>query len=247
MSWFVTFEGLDGSGKTTQIGLLRAFLDREGHPAFITREPGGTALGEQLRKLVLPTSAAATTPTAEALLMSAARAQLVAKEIGPRLARGQPVVCDRYADSTLAYQGYGRGLDLQALRSITHFATGGLSPDLTFLLDLELDESVRRRRGLQALGTMQAARGAHGHHLDNAERTSAEREESANIDGGSGNPNFSEANFFDHIDVHFRRRVRDGYLELAAMEPRRWLVLDASKSVDEVQLRVRAAVSLLWK
>lgn len=146
MSWFVTFEGLDGSGKTTQIELLAEFLRARGLPAYFTREPGGTDLGEQLRSILLPRQPGSTEPGAEALMMCAARAQLVAREIRPRLAAGEPVICDRYGDSTLAYQGYGRGLALDDLRAVVRFATGGLVPDVTVLLDVEVDEARRRKR-----------------------------------------------------------------------------------------------------
>lgn len=157
MSWFVTFEGLDGSGKSTQVALLADLLRARGRPAFVTREPGGTDLGEHLRSILLPRRAGTTDPGAEALMMCAARAQLVAREIRPRLAEGEPVICDRYGDSTLAYQGYGRGLALEDLRLVVRFATGGLVPNLTVLLDVDVEEASRRK-----LATASATAGVGG-------------------------------------------------------------------------------------
>ncbi len=142
----ITFEGGDGCGKTTQIGLLAASLRERGIPVTVTREPGGTPLGERLRRLLLEPDGAVD-PWAEALLFAASRAQLVAQVIRPALADGQVVLCDRFGDSTLAYQGYGLGLDLDLLRSLNRMAAGGLVPDLTILLDLPPAEAGARRGG----------------------------------------------------------------------------------------------------
>ncbi|MEL7675649.1 MAG: dTMP kinase [Chloroflexota bacterium] len=142
---FVTFEGPDGSGKTTQIPLLADYLRAEGYTVFATREPGGTPIGDQIRAVLHDLKNAEMHPHTEILLYAASRAQLVAEAIRPRLARGEIVICDRYADSTLAYQGYGRGLDLATLRQILAFATGGLQPDLTIYLDLPAEEGLARR------------------------------------------------------------------------------------------------------
>lgn len=143
---FITFEGPEGSGKSTQIKLLTTYLQNKGWSVITTREPGGTPIGDQIRACLHDVNNTAMTPSAELLLYSASRAQLVGELIHPALAQGQIVLCDRYADSTLAYQGYGRGLDLASLHQITHFATGGLQPDLTLLLDLDVEAGLARRQ-----------------------------------------------------------------------------------------------------
>jgi len=143
---FITFEGPDGSGKTTQIRLLAEWLREQGREVVLTREPGGTEIGDQIRAVLHETSNTAMGARAEILLYSADRAQHVAQLIQPALAAGRVVISDRYADSTLAYQGYGRGLDLGVLRTITTFATGGLAPDLTVYLDVTPEEGLQRRR-----------------------------------------------------------------------------------------------------
>ena len=142
---FITFEGPDGSGKSTQICLLAEYLGRQGYLVFQTREPGGTPIGDQIRTVLHDLKNEGMHPHTEILLYAASRAQLVAQEIRPRLAAGLIVICDRYADSTLAYQGYGHGLDLDTLRVILRFATGGLQPDLTLYLDITAEEGLKRR------------------------------------------------------------------------------------------------------
>ncbi len=143
---FITFEGPDGSGKTTQARLLAEHLRRRGYTVVLTREPGGTPIGDQIRAILHDPRNTAMDARAEILLFSASRAQHVARLIRPALARGEIVISDRYADSTLAYQGYGRGLDLEHLREITAFATGGLTPSLTLYLDIAPQDGLRRRR-----------------------------------------------------------------------------------------------------
>jgi dTMP kinase len=189
---FISFEGPDGAGKTTQLRLLAARLEAAGHRVICTREPGGTPLGEQLRTLILPRGDTTNDPVAELLLLNAARAQLVAQVIRPALADGAIVLADRYADATLAYQGYGRGGDLAELRTVIAIATRGLQPDRTILLDLPIDNSRQRL----------TTRGAD--------------------------------NFFDTMGPEFRQRVREGFLALAAEEPQRWVVVDATQSVEAV-------------
>jgi len=149
---FITFEGPDGAGKTTQISLLVDFLRRQGYRVYCTREPGGTAIGDQIRQVLHTVDNSAMVPTAEILLYSASRAQLVAEKIKPLLAEGGVVVCDRYADSTFAYQGYGRGLDLASLKIITQFATQGLQPDVTFFLDLPVEQGLKRKQRANQAG-----------------------------------------------------------------------------------------------
>lgn len=144
---FVTFEGPEGGGKTTQIRLLAQWLVQQGWDVVTTREPGGTRIGNAIRAVLLDPDHVEMRPEAEILLFSAARAQLVGEVIRPQLARSGVVLSDRFADSTFAYQGYGRRLDLNALRRITAFATGGLTPDLTICLDLPVEEGLRRKQG----------------------------------------------------------------------------------------------------
>lgn len=141
---FVTFEGGEGSGKSSQIARLTQTLREHGIDPLVTREPGGTPLAESIRALLLE-SGSPPTALAEALLMEAARADLVARVIRPALEAGRVVLCDRYADSTLAYQGGGRGIDAATLERLNQLATGGLEPDLTILLDLEVETGIRRR------------------------------------------------------------------------------------------------------
>jgi len=141
----ITLEGPEGSGKTTQLPLLADWLEARGYAVLKTREPGGTSIGESIRNLLHDPAHTEMTSRAEILLYSASRAQLVAEVIQPALQAGKIVLCDRYFDSTFAYQGYGRGLPLEALQEITQFATGGLMPDVTFYLDIEPEEGLRRR------------------------------------------------------------------------------------------------------
>src|SRR4051812_27615721 len=143
---FITFEGTEGGGKSTQIQILAKRLKDRFSNILVLREPGGTAIGEEIRHTVKHSSAnAAMTPEAELLLMSASRAQLVREVIRPALARGDAVLCDRFADSTMAYQGYGRQLDFVMVRNVIEFAIGETRPDLTLLLRVPLSVSEARR------------------------------------------------------------------------------------------------------
>ncbi|MGB0388405.1 MAG: dTMP kinase [Ardenticatenaceae bacterium] len=144
--YFITFEGPDGSGKTTQIGEVAAWFRARGYEVVRTREPGGTAIGDQIRQVLMEMGNQALVPSAEFLLFSASRAQHVRELIRPALAEGKIVLCDRFADSSLAYQGYGHGLPLEQLHMITAFATDGLVPDLTLLLDIDVAVALQRRR-----------------------------------------------------------------------------------------------------
>jgi dTMP kinase len=201
--FFITLEGPEGSGKTTQLPLLVDWLHEQGYTVEVTREPGGTDIGDQIRDVLHDPVNAAMDATAEILLYSADRAQHVAQCIRPALAAGKIVVSDRYYDSTLAYQGYGRGLDLEMLRTITAFATGGLKPDLTLYLDIVPEEGLQRRQA-----------------------------------GGE------EWNRLDAETLDFHQRVRAGYMQLIAQEPERWVVIDAARSVEEVQEEIRAQVEV---
>ncbi|HID61922.1 MAG TPA: dTMP kinase [Anaerolineae bacterium] len=205
MGLFITFEGPDGSGKTTQAQLLYEYLQKRGYPVLLTREPGGTGIGDQIREVLHSLENTGMLPRTEILLYSASRAQLVGQIIRPHLARGAIVLCDRYADSTLAYQGYGHGLDLQVLQVITTFATGGLKPDLTIYLDIDVEEGLRRK-----LAAYQAGE--------------------------------AEWNRMDQQELAFHRRVREGYLQMAAAEPERWVVIEAAQPPEVAQRTIRAEV-----
>ncbi len=197
---FITFEGPEGSGKTTQIKALEAHLRQAGLNVLTTREPGGTPIGDQVRAVLTSLENTAMHPRTEILLFLSARAQLVEQLIRPALRDGKVVICDRYADSTLAYQGYGHGYDRAQLRQLLEFATGGLWPDLTLLLDVNPEEGLKRKRT-----------------------------------GG-------EWNRLDAYEVAFHQRVRAGYLEMAAGEPARWVVVDASGQFEQVQQAIRQVV-----
>lgn len=146
MSLFITFEGPDGCGKSTQAKLLSDWLKVSGYPVLLTREPGGTAIGDQVRKVLMSLENRRMNPRTEFLLFSASRTQLVHEVIRPHLNAGGVIVSDRFYDSSLAYQGYGHGLDESSLRVITRFVTDGLTPDLTFLLDIPARVGLVRRR-----------------------------------------------------------------------------------------------------
>jgi dTMP kinase len=143
---FITFEGPEGSGKTTQIQALAAFLRGAGYPVMSTREPGGTRIGDAVRQVLLDMTHTEMDARTETLLFNAARAQIVEQVIRPALAQGSFVLCDRFADSTLAYQGYGHGQDLDALGQLIRYATGGLTPDLTLYLDINPDIGLTRKQ-----------------------------------------------------------------------------------------------------
>ena len=200
---FVTFEGGEGSGKSTQVARLAARLRAHALDPVVTREPGGTPVAEGIRALLLDPERRPV-PLAEALLMEASRAQLVETVIRPALAVGKIVLCDRYADSTLAYQGGGRGLDTAMLDAWNRAATGGLVPNLTLLFDLAPEAGLGRRK--RASG---------------------------------------DTNRLDRESKEFHSRVRVRYLQMAAAEPGRWVVLDASLAEDELEARVWESVGSL--
>lgn len=194
---FIVLEGPDGAGKSVQAAMLAERLREQGLPVTYTREPGGTELGEQVRAIVNDPGPTLRGPKADVLLYSASRAQHVEEVIRPALEAGDVVVCDRYATSTMAYQGYGSGMDLELLSRIGEWATGGLHPDLVVLLDVSAKAGLARRQAGSA-----------------AELTRWEDE--------------------TRHDLAFHQRVRDGYLEMAAAEPERWVVLDGSGAIEEV-------------
>jgi len=143
---FITFEGPEGSGKSTQLPQLARFLEESGLSVVKTREPGGTKIGDQIREVLIRMDNTELHPRTEILLFLAARAQLVEELIIPSLQQRKIILCDRYGDSTLAYQGYGHGLDLEILRAMLQFATGGLKPDLTILLDVDIMTGLKRKK-----------------------------------------------------------------------------------------------------
>ncbi len=143
---FITLEGPEGSGKTSHIPPLVEYLREKGHIVFPTREPGGTSIGEQIREVIHDLKNVEMHPRTETLLYQAARAQIVEQVIKPKLAAGEIVLSDRYYDSTIAYQGYGHQQDLEQVRALVKYATGGLVPDLTILLDVDVEEGLQRKK-----------------------------------------------------------------------------------------------------
>lgn len=215
---FITLEGPDGGGKTTQATALVRRCEEAGYATLLVHEPGGTDLGLHVRALLVGRTWTAIDPWAEALLFSACRAQLVAEVIRPALERNQIVVADRFSDSTLAYQGAGRGLPVHQLQMLVDIATGGLRPDLSFLLDvpsrLGIERAKRSRkdsRGDVASAAMQLT------FFEEVYVT-----ESWN-------------NRFEDEEIAFHKRVRKAYQALADAEPERWVVLDAAARLEEVE------------
>ncbi len=205
---FITFEGVDGTGKTTQLMALESYFREQGRSCLSTREPGGTSLGRLIRQVVLEIGQQPIAAPTELFLYLADRAQHVHDVIVPALAAGKVVLCDRYTDSTLAYQGYGRGIDLQFLRRLNEFADRGVQPDLTFLLDcpVELGLSRTAQRYLKI--------------------ASGEKREDR----------------FEHEKLEFHRKVRAGFLELARADSRRFRVVDAARSVEDVAQEIRTVI-----
>ncbi|MBE7515462.1 MAG: dTMP kinase [Chloracidobacterium sp.] len=203
---FITLEGIDGSGKSTQLKMLADALRRQGIEAVTTREPGGTPLGRRLREAFLETHEAVS-PIAELLLFAADRAQHVEHLIKPSLAEGKIVISDRYADATAAYQGAGRGFPLDTIAEVIRLATAGLSPDMTLFFDIPVESAVQR---------MQV-------------RPDSE----------------AKANRMDAETAEFYDRVRRAYLDIAARESDRFVVIDASHTVEEVHRKVMLAVGRL--
>jgi dTMP kinase len=172
---FITFEGPEGGGKSTNVSWLAARLQEQGCGVLTARDPGSTGLGEGVRQLALH-GQEAPAAMASLFLFEAARAQLVAQVIRPALARGEVVICDRFTDSTLAYQGYGEGLSLETIRVLNGLATGGLTPDVTILLDLDPLLGLRRRRAIQEWDQMEGRDLAFHRQVRSGFRTLAETE-----------------------------------------------------------------------
>lgn len=148
---FITVEGTDGAGKTTQIELLVEYLKKAGHDVVLTREPGGTDISEKIRELILDVDNSAMTDVTEAILYAASRAQHVSEKIVPAISQGKIVICDRFVDSSLAYQGYARGLDLKLIEDINSYAVNGVEPAMTLFFDLEPQEGIKRKKNMHSL------------------------------------------------------------------------------------------------
>jgi dTMP kinase len=209
---FITFEGLDGTGKSTQQRKLAAALRATGHTVVETREPGGTLTGEKIRKVLLDSSTAGLSPLAEMALMFASRAQHIAEVIEPALSRGSVVLCDRFTDSTEAYQGSGRKLGSEPVLELHRVLCGDLQPDLTILLDSDASSVVSRARRRNK----RASRTAGGGHGDE--------------------------NRFEQETRAFFTRVREGYLQIAKREPRRVIVVDARGTPAQTHKRIMEVV-----
>ena len=190
---FITFEGGDGCGKTTQIKLLDEYLQNKGYKTLLTREPGSKGLGIKLREILLNYDGEVS-PTCESFLFLADRAQHVDCIIKPALEAGVIVLCDRHTDSTVAYQGYGRGLDIEQIHRLNKIATSGLKPDLTIVLDVDVETSQAR------VG--------------------------------------SEKDRMESAGVKFFERVRNGFLEIAKLEPNRVKVIDSKQSIEQIHQQI---------
>ena len=221
MSLFVSFEGGEGSGKTTQVALLLRRLEERGHPAVLLREPGMTPLGNAARDWLKRSRPKkdGLAEGAELFLFAAARAQMVARVLRPALKESVVVVCDRYADSTTAYQGYGRKGDLGRVAVVNQIATDGVMPDLTILLDCPPEHGLGRVRS----GQMEFPLGV---EIPTEGRVDPEGDRRYELE-----------------PVAFHKRVREGYLRMAALEPDRWRVVDGTRSVDQVADEVWRHVS----
>lgn len=222
MSFFITFEGPEGCGKSTQSRLLYERMSEHGFPVILVREPGGTRISDMIRRIVLDLHNTEMLPMTETLLFSAARAQLVNEVIRPYLDHNGIVLCDRYADSTYAYQGFGLGRDLDDLRLLTRMATGGLTPDLTIFLDISAEEGLERKF---------VARGR-ARNLNTTQTPLPE--------GRIATP--MEWNRLDARELAFHKRVEQGYRELIAESPDRWRVFDARLPIDDLAEQIADVV-----
>ncbi len=204
MAYFITFEGVEGSGKSTQIRMAGEFLNQWGIPHVVTEEPGGTPLGRKIREILLHRHDFAIAPLSELLLFQASRHQHVETVIRPALNTGKAVLCDRYADATIAYQGFGRGIPLEQIQFLNDFATASLKPDRTFLFDMPVETGLARA----------------------AQRMDQQ-------------PDRPREDRFEQEAIAFHQRVRDGYLSLAKAEPERFVILDATKNIDDLHLEIQ--------
>jgi dTMP kinase len=218
MGLFITLEGPEGSGKSTQARLLYEQLHARHYPVVLVREPGGTRIGDLIRRIVLDLQHTEMAPTTETLLFAASRAQLVTEVIRPYLEQGGIVLCDRYADSTYAYQGYGLGRDITELQAITAAATGGLRPDITVYLDLSAEEGLERK------------------HRKRQERSRRIAESGAPLP--DSRPPQVEWNRLDARELAYHQRVEAGYRALIDQDPARWKCFDARLPVAELSDQV---------
>lgn len=206
MGFFITFEGIEGCGKSTQVRLAAERLSRTGHEVVVTREPGGCPIADAIRAILLDARNSTMVPMTELLLYAAARAQHIAEVVEPALASGKIVLCDRFTDSTLTYQGFGRKLDRELIARLNTLAAGNLKPDMTLLLDCPVGTGLAR-----AMARINA--------------NNAAREER-----------------FEQESLLFHERIRDGFLSLAAAEPSRFVVLDGSRSIEEIETMVTESI-----
>ena len=213
---FITFEGLDGTGKSTQMRKLAAALRAGGHKVVETREPGGTATGEKIRRVLLDSATEGLSPFAEMALMFASRAQHIAEVIHPALEHGQIVLCDRFTDSTEAYQGGGRKLGSEIVLKLHRLLCGDLQPDLTILLDSDPAMSVGRARRRNRRASHGVGKSAGKHHADE--------------------------NRFEQQNRGFFARVHEGYLAIAAREPQRVVAVDARGTPGQTHRRIMEVV-----
>jgi dTMP kinase len=209
---FITFEGLDGTGKSTQMRKLAEALRAAGHKVVETREPGGTATGEKIRKVLLDSKTEGVSPMAEMALMFASRAQHIAEVIQPALERGQIVLCDRFTDSTEAYQGGGRKLGSEVVLKLHHLLCGDLQPDLTILLESDPAKSLGRARRRNEKASRGASKNPGKHH--------------------------SDENRFEQQNRAFFTRVHEGYRAIATREPQRVAAVDASGTPRQTHRRI---------
>lgn len=202
MGFFITFEGIEGCGKSTQVRLAAEGLARAGHEVVVTREPGGCQIADAIRAILLDARNSTMVPMAELLLYAAARAQHVAEVVEPALSAGKIVLCDRFTDSTMTYQGFGRNLDRELIVQLNTLAAGSIKPDLTLVFDCPVEMGLAR-----AMARINA--------------NSTAREER-----------------FEQESLLFHQRIRNGFLSLAAAEPARFIVLDGSRGIEEIEATV---------
>ena len=219
MGLFITFEGVEGAGKTTQMDLAEARLRGRGARVFRTREPGGTPIGERIRNVLLSPESRGMDFMTELLLIEACRAQLVREHLRPELEGGSIVLCDRFTDATLAYQGYGRGMDIGLIVKLNEIATEGLCPDLTILLDCPVGVGIERIRG----------------RCSGLSACAAQADERNGKKGPVCVPRTGGPDRLESEERGFHERVRSGYLELAGKSGGRIQVVDSTGDVDAVQ------------